>query len=54
MDRKLDGRTDQTKMMTLILAFQNFANTPKNITIKENIVQNRLYLGFSLIIARIF
>lgn len=37
-NRKTGERTDQTKIMTLILAFHNFANIPKNNAIEENIV----------------
>ena len=38
MDRKAEESTEQTGRMTLILAFHNVANTPKNNTIEENIV----------------
>jgi hypothetical protein len=38
MDRRLDGRTDMTK---LIVTFRNFANAPKNAT------QTRLCLVWS-------
>jgi 3-dehydroquinate dehydratase len=53
MDRKVDERTEQTKVIKLILVFHNFAKTPKNNRIEENIVKNRMYARFSLIITRI-
>jgi len=38
IERKADGKTDQTKIMTLILVFYNFTNTSKNNSFAENIV----------------